>query len=78
MLPEGPGIEIQDPENVMNPDLQAFHYTMEESESGWEHFVVVETQVDWMEWYFTHHRGNRKAVFQYESADLINSSWQTP
>jgi pyridoxine/pyridoxamine 5'-phosphate oxidase len=78
MLPEGPGIEIIDPEKAMNPDLVTFNYSMEESETGWEHFVVVETQVDWMEWYFTHHRGNRKAVFQYQSNDLIKSGWYTP
>lgn len=78
MLPEGPGVEISDPENAMSPDLVKFNYSLEESEKGWEHFVVVETQVDWMEWYFTHHTGNRRAVFQYKSKDLIKAGWHTP
>ena len=78
MLPDGPGLEINDPENTMNDKLETFNYTLEESETGYEHFAVVETNVDWMEWYFTHHKGNRKAVFQYDSGELKKASWQTP
>ncbi len=78
MLAAGPGIEISDPGNVMSSDLEAFTYTLEESESGFDNFAVVETTVDWMEWYYTHHTGNRRAVFQYESGELKKASWQTP
>jgi 3-hydroxyisobutyrate dehydrogenase len=78
MLPEGPGVEISDPENAMTQELETFNYSLEESEKGWEHFAVVETEIDWMEWYFTHHTGNRRAVFQYKSIDLIKAGWHTP
>lgn len=78
MLSQGPGLEINDPGNVMSSDLEAFNYTLEESEAGYENFAVVETTVDWMEWYFTHHTGNRRAVFQYESGELKKASWHTP
>lgn len=54
VLPEG--IHL----NKRNPK-----YTMAESEVGFENFTVVETTVDWMEWYYTHSTGNRRAVFQY-------------
>ena len=78
MLSEGPGLEINDPGTVMSSDLEAFNYTLEESESGFDNFAVVETTVDWMEWYYTHHTGNRRAVFQYESGELKKACWQTP
>lgn len=34
MLPHRPGVEMNDPENVMNPELEAFNYSMVESETG--------------------------------------------
>jgi hypothetical protein len=59
-------------------DLSGFSYTQEESEAGFDHFAVVETQADWLDWYFTHNRGNRRARFNYVEGNLVGSSWLHP
>jgi pyridoxamine 5'-phosphate oxidase len=59
-------------------DLGGFDYTPGESEMGYDHFAVVETSVEWMDWYFTHNRGNRRARFDYNEGVLSNSQWLFP
>jgi 3-hydroxyisobutyrate dehydrogenase len=78
LLPEGPGQPLmQDP--AMEEDrLSDFSYSKEESEAGFERFVVVETQVDSMEWYYTHSKGNRRALFSYQHGHLVDQTWLTP
>jgi hypothetical protein len=51
---------------------------LEESEKGFENFVVVETVINWMEWYYTHHTGNRRAVFHYLEGSLHEATWLSP
>jgi len=58
--------------------LSNFSYTREESETGFEQFVVVETSVDAMEWYYTYSRGNRRALFSYQDGQLVDATWLTP
>jgi pyridoxamine 5'-phosphate oxidase len=78
LLPDGPGRPLmQDP--AMEEDrLSDFSYSKEESEAGFERFVVVETQVDSMEWYYTHSKGNRRALFSYQHGHLVGQTWLTP
>jgi hypothetical protein len=62
----------------LNEVLTAFDYTLEESEIGFQHFVVVETVINWMDWYYTHSKGNRRARFIYDENKLLSSSWLMP
>jgi hypothetical protein len=70
--------ELNDASTGLNEPLTAFDYTLEESEVGFQHFVVVETCIDWMEWYYTHSKGNRRARFYYQDAIIKSSSWLMP
>jgi pyridoxamine 5'-phosphate oxidase len=75
LLPEGPGVKIEGSEPYTNPYFENFDYTDEESEAGFENFVVVETTVEWMDWYYTHSKGNRRASFEYENGVLKTAGW---
>ncbi|PHX75017.1 MAG: hypothetical protein CK547_00035 [Chitinophagaceae bacterium] len=70
--------EMQEASTGLNDALTAFDYTLEESEVGFQHFVVVETCIDWMDWYYTHSKGNRRARFTYHENKLSSSSWLMP
>lgn len=78
LLPEGPGRPLKDADGYIDSDLAGFQYTLEESEKGFEHFAVVETTADRMEWYYTSGRGNKRAEFNYEDGDFQSACWLTP
>lgn len=71
----GPGTKVAGTAPIDNGSLGNFAYTMEESEAGFENFVVIETTVGWMDWYYTHSKGNRRASFEYENGVLKTASW---
>jgi 3-hydroxyisobutyrate dehydrogenase len=73
-----PSVAFQEPFTGLNPALTSFAYTLEESEKGFANFVVVETVINWMEWYYTHHTGNRRAVFSYIDGSLKEATWLSP
>lgn len=78
MSETAPSVAFDEPFTGLNPALTSFAYTLEESEIGLSNFVVVETEVNWMEWYYTHHTGNRRAVFRYAEGFLKEASWLSP
>lgn len=73
-----PGSELDEQSTGLTESLRDFNYSLEESEVGFEYFAVVETSVTWMDWYFTHNTGNRKASFEYEGGDILTSKWLAP
>ena len=78
LLPEGPGkIHSVDFKSV-EQQLSDFSYTLEESEEGFKNFVVVETTVEKLDWYYAHHTGNRRAGFTYDKGSIIHADWLTP
>lgn len=78
MTDQPPSKELEQPSTGLNEALTAFDYTLEESEKGFQHFVVVETCIDWMEWYYTHSKGNRRAGFTYKGGNLSHATWLMP
>jgi hypothetical protein len=78
MSETAPSVAFDEPFTGLNPALTSFAYTLEESEMGLANFVVVETEISWMEWYYTHHTGNRRAVFRYAEGFLKEASWLSP
>lgn len=78
LLPEGPGKIHADDFKSVEQQLSDFSYTLEESEAGFKNFVVVETTVEKLDWYYAHHTGNRRAGFSYENGSLIQADWLTP
>jgi pyridoxamine 5'-phosphate oxidase len=78
LLPEGPGkIHSLDFKSAEH-QLSDFSYTLEESEEGFNNFVVVETIVEKLDWYYAHHTGNRRAGFTYDKGSIIHADWLTP
>ena len=78
MTDQPPSTTLDQPSTGLNEALTAFDYSMEESESGFQRFVVVETCIDWMEWYYTHSKGNRRARFTYNNGSLSSATWLMP
>jgi hypothetical protein len=78
MSETAPSVAFDEPFTGLNPALTSFAYTLEQSEMGLANFVVVETEINWMEWYYTHHTGNRRAVFRYAQGSLKEASWLSP
>jgi len=78
MTDQPPSTELDQPSTGLNDALTAFDYTLEESEVGFQHFVVVETCIDWMEWYYTHSKGNQRAGFTYTDGSLSSATWLMP
>lgn len=78
MSDTAPSVAFNEPFTGLNPALTSFTYTLEESEMGLANFVVVETEISWMEWYYTHHTGNRRAFFRYTEGFLKEASWLSP
>jgi pyridoxine/pyridoxamine 5'-phosphate oxidase len=73
-----PGTPVDSFRDAFDEKRARVKYTMEESEAGFAYFAVVETTVDWMEWYYTHSLGNRRAVFCYDANGLASAQWQAP
>jgi 3-hydroxyisobutyrate dehydrogenase len=78
MFHKAPSTPLTSEDYGMSDKLITFNYTLEESEIGFNHFAVVETNVEWLEWYFTHHTGNKRAEFNFKNANLTNASWLMP
>jgi 3-hydroxyisobutyrate dehydrogenase len=78
LLPEGPGKKHSTDFTSVAHQLSDFSYTLEESEVGFQNFVVVETTVEKLDWYYAHHTGNKRAGFTYENGLLKYADWLTP
>lgn len=78
MTDQPPSTTLEQPSTGLNEALTAFDYSLEESEAGFQHFIVVETCIDWMEWYYTHSKGNRRASFTYNNGSLSSANWLMP
>jgi 3-hydroxyisobutyrate dehydrogenase len=78
MFHTSPSTPLTSDDYGMSDKLITFNYTLEESEIGFKHFAVVETSVDWLEWYFTHHTGNKRAEFNFHNAQIKDANWLMP
>lgn len=78
MTDQPPTTHLDQSSTGLNAALTAFDYTLEESEAGFQNFVVVVTHTDWMEWFYTHSKGNRRAVFTYTDGNLSSATWLMP
>jgi hypothetical protein len=52
LLPEGSGKKHTEGFKTLQDKLSDFSYTLEESEAGFQNFVVVETTVEKLDWYY--------------------------
>ena len=72
-----PGTVSEKPTSGVSDKVENLKYTLEESESGYENFCVIETKIDSIEWLYLAAKGHRRAKFEY-SKNSIKKNWLTP
>ena len=72
-----PGTVSEKPTSGVSDKVENLKYTLEESESGYENFCVVETKIDSIEWLYLAAKGHRRAKFEYNKNN-IKKNWLTP
>ena len=72
-----PGTVSEKPTSGVSDKIENLKYTLEESESGYENFCVIETKIDSIEWLYLAAKGHRRAKFEY-SKNNIKKNWLTP
>ena len=70
-----PGTVSDKPTSGMISKLEDFDYTMEQSESGYKNFTVIQCNIKSIEWLFLAAKGHRRAIFDLESKKKI---WLVP
>ena len=75
LVDKGPGTKSDIPTSGLKPELDNFEFTMEESETGYRNFTVIQCKVKSIEWLYLADKGHRRAKF-----DLINNkdTWLVP
>ncbi len=61
--PTAPGTPLENPFLL---DLNRLDFSEEQIGEASKNFAVVQTKVISMDWCFLHHKGNRRACFDYE------------
>ena len=59
----------------LQEDLRDFKYTDADTETAFAAFAVIRCEVDFMDVYFLHHEGNRRAEFHYAKGILTKGTW---
>jgi len=72
-----PGTLSEEPTSGVSDEIENLKYTLEESESGYENFCVIEAKIKSIEWLYLAAKGHRRAKFEYDNKD-IKKYWLTP
>ena len=75
LVENGPGTESPSPTSGLNPELDNFEFTMEQSEEGYKNFTVIQCNIESIEWLYLAAKGHRRARF-----DISNNkqNWLVP
>ena len=74
---KAPGSDISEPTSGLSPNIDNYKYTLEESESGYKNFCLIETFITSIEWLYLAAKGHRRAYF-YLKKDSIDKKWMIP
>ena len=72
-----PGLDSKIPTSGLTNDIDNSKYTIEESESGYKNFCVVEIYISSIEWLYLAAKGHRRAFFSLNK-DSIKKKWLIP
>ena len=75
LVENGHGTESPNPTSGLNPELDNFEFTMEQSEEGYKNFTVIQCRIKSMEWLYLAAKGHRRARFEI---DNNKESWLVP
>ena len=67
LVDNGPGTESPNPTSGLNPELDNFEFTMEQSEEGYKNFTVIQCKIKSMEWLYLAAKGHRRARFEIDN-----------
>ena len=75
LLENGPGEKSNTPTSGLEPELDNFKFTMEQSEEGYKNFTVTQCKIKIIEWLYLAAKGHRRARF-----DIKNNkqNWLVP
>jgi len=76
LVDNGPGTESVTPTSGLKPELDNFEFTMEQSESGYKNFTVIQCKIKSLEWLYLAAKGHRRARFEY--SDYTKGYWLIP
>ena len=72
-----PGSEVLLPSSGLTEEVDNHEYSMEESESGYKNFCVVEIFIESIEWLYLAARGHRRAYFTLKNSS-VEKKWLIP
>ena len=72
-----PGDAIDFPTSGLDENIDNFKYTIDESDSGYKNFCVIETFITSLEWLYLAAKGHRRALFTF-SNDSVEKNWIIP
>ena len=75
LVDNGPGTESDIPTSGLNPELDNFEFTMEQSEQGYKNFSVIQCKIKSIEWLYLAAKGHRRAKFDLETN---KDTWLVP
>ena len=67
LVENGPGTESPNPTSGLNPELDNFEFTMEQSEEGYKNFTVIQCKIKTIEWLYLAAKGHRRARFEVDN-----------
>jgi len=67
LVESGPGTESPNPTSGLNPELDNFEFTMEQSEEGYKNFTVIQCKIKTIEWLYLAAKGHRRARFEVDN-----------
>ena len=67
LVDSGPGTESGIPTSGLNPTVDNFGFTMEQSEEGYKNFAVIQCKIETIEWLYLAAKGHRRARFDLET-----------
>ena len=76
LLDKGPGTESPTPTSGLNPKLDNFEFTMEQSEDGYKNFTVIKCKIKSIEWLYLAAKGHRRTKFEF--GDNKKVYWLVP
>ena len=76
LVHNGPGTESPNPTSGLNPELDNFEFTMEQSEEGYKNFTVIQCKIKSMEWLYLAAKGHRRAIIDLNGSKKF--TWLVP
>ena len=72
-----PGTKTPTPTSGLTDDVDNFKYSMEESETGYTNFCVIQLFIKSIDWLYLAAKGHRRAIFEFKN-DSIEKKWIIP